>query len=279
MLRMTRFKYLLVVVVFLASASLLLLKYAPLIHEWWLSLGLEYIPGEILILSVLIVAAWDALATLSLLMAVLIVSYLERWRYLLVSLLVVIALASWLALHLLNYVSNIADRLADLFKVCWLALFFLALAALFKRKWRDLAIFFPVLFFTFSAFLTVYLSPPEKGGLMPNRWLQEAGFRVYALHLIRSTPIEEFLSRCKLVEYLEEDGTKQRVGECVKGLRSAFWFRIVVIYDSSGQAAVPAIERTPAWRLAVLHSPNVPSDVAEHLVGNFYWVLASPENF
>jgi hypothetical protein len=94
--------------------------------------------NQFVISTVLFVTAWDALATLSLVLAILIIWHLERWRYLLV----IAALVSWLALNLLNYVSNIADRLADLFKVCWLALFFLALAALFKRKWRDLAIFF-----------------------------------------------------------------------------------------------------------------------------------------
>jgi hypothetical protein len=137
--------------------------------------------------------------------------------------------------------------------------------------------FFPALFFTFSAFVGVYLASPEKGGLIPNRWLQEAGFRMYASHLIRTTPLEKFLSRCKLVDYLDEDGAMQQVGECVKGLRSTFWFRIVVIYDSSGQAAWPANKRTPAWSLAVLHLPNVHYDVAERLVGNFYWLLAPPD--
>src|SRR5882757_3696744 len=125
MLTMTRFKYLFVIMVFVSAAAWLLLNYVPRLHQWWLSLDLEYIPGEIVILLALTVAAWDALATFSLLLAVLIVSYLDRWRYLSIYLLVVIALASWLAMHFLNYVSNFADRFGDLFKPCWLALFFL----------------------------------------------------------------------------------------------------------------------------------------------------------
>jgi hypothetical protein len=153
-----------------------------------------------------------------------------------------------------------------------------ALTAPFRHRWRELAILLLTLFFTFSAFVGAFLGP-EKGGILPNRWLQETGFRIYASHLIRSTPPEEFLSRCKLVDYIEEDGGKQQVGGCYDGLRSTVWFRLLVIYDPSGQLAWPAIERTLAWRLAVLHLPDgrsfVHDDDVRHLVGNFYWFLDS----
>jgi len=110
-----------------------------------------------------------------------------------------------------------------------------------------------------------------------NRWLQETGFRIYASHLIRSIPLDEFLSRCKLVNYVEEDGTNHQVGECDKDFRSSPWFENIVIYDPSGQSIWPPLERTLAWRLAILHLPTgsylVHNDVASHLVGAFYWIL------
>jgi hypothetical protein len=269
---MTRFGYILVMVALLGWAGSLLLKIAPGLHEGSPSVDLCSILIGIVVLSASIAGSWQAL-TLSVLLALLLVSCLDRWRYLLV----VMTLASWLAVHLLNYVSRIAVWPIGLFKVCWLALFFLALAAPFRRRWRDLAIACLVLFNTLGAFVLTSVVPEPV--VLPNRWLQETGFRIYALHLIRSTPPDEFLSRCKLVEYTEEDGATQQVGECSEGLRSTVWFRLLVIYDPSGQSAWPAIQRTLAWRLAVLHLPEgrsfVHEDDTTHLVGNFYWFLDS----
>jgi hypothetical protein len=197
----------------------------------------------------------------------------ERWRYLLV----VATLANWLGMHLLNYVSDIADWFVLLFRVCWLGLLFLVLAALLRRRWREFAILSLTLLVTFNAFAVALLGP-ERGGLLPNRRLQEIGLRIYASRLIRTTPLEELLSRCKLVDYLEEDGAKQQIGECNESLRSTLWFKIVVIYDPSGQAAWPPVPRSLPWRLAVLHLPNgrfiVHDDLAKHLVGSFYWMQA-----
>ena len=113
------------------------------------------------------------------------------------------------------------------------------------------------------------------------RWLQEMGFRIYASHLIRSTRLEELLSRCKLVDYVEQDGATRQLGECGNGLRSTLSFRISMAHDPSAQFTLPAIQRTLAWRLAVLHLPNgrffVHDDIAKHLDGSFYWVLAPPD--
>jgi uncharacterized membrane protein YhaH (DUF805 family) len=256
-----------------SSVGLLVLDYAPPSSKWSLFVGSTFIV-IVLTLSAFISQKWTALTALCL---VLVGSNLrERWRYLLVA----VALASWLAMLLLNYVSHFADWFVDLFRVCWLALFFLAWAALFRRRWRELAISGPTLFITFLAFAGVLLGP-EKGGLLPNAWLQETGFRIYAAHLIRATPSGEFLSKCKLVDYVEEDGTRQQVGECDDGLRSTLWFSITVIYDPTGQLAGSAIHRTLAWRLAVLHLHNgrffVHDDVAEHLVGNYYWIVVPPD--
>jgi hypothetical protein len=189
-------------------------------------------------------------------------------------------MASWIVIHLLNYVHGAGDWLISVFEVCWLTLFVLALAAPFLRQGSQFAIYSLILAITFGAFQLILLAP-EKGVVLPNRWLQEAGFRVYALHLVRSTPLQELLSKCKLVDYGEEGVAKRQVGECSDDLRSTIWFRIVMVYDPSGQLALPAVERTLAWRLAVLRLPNgrffVHDSVATHLDGNFYWILAPPD--
>lgn len=257
-------------VTFLGCVAWLLLEYVP----WFSDAPLW--PGNIFFVGILtavafIVQKWTALVALVLWLVSSIGS--ERWRYILV----VAALASWLAMHVLNYVSSMADRLLGPFKVCWLALFLAALAASFRHRWRELAIVCLTLFITFGAFVGAFLGP-EQGGLLPNRWLQQVGFRIYATHLIQAMPHEEFLSRCKLVDYLEEDGTKQQIGECDKGLRSTEWFEINVIYDPSGQLGLPAVQRTLPWKLAALHLPNgrffVHENVASPLVGDFFWILS-----
>jgi hypothetical protein len=266
---MMRLKYLLVIVTLLSGTAWLLHEYVPRYSDGSLCLGCVFIV-IVLTLSAFISQKWTALAAFSLLLVGSIVG--ERWRYLLA----VVALASWLAMHLLNYVSEIADWFVDPFKACWIALFFLASSAALFRRWRELAICCLTLFVTFSAFVGVLLGP-EGGGLLPNPWLQETGFRIYASHLIRSTALEEFLSNCNLIDYLEEDGARQQVGECNKSFRSTLWFEMIVIYDPSGQLARPAIQRTLAWRLAVLHLPTgnyfVHDDVASHLARDFYWIL------
>jgi len=268
MLRLARFKYLFIFAALLSLVASLLLEYVPRLPDGSFCFGCVFLV-VVITLSALIGQMWTVLAALS---VWIIVSFFGgRWRYLLAAL----TLASWLAMHLLNYVSGIADWLVDPFKVCWLALFFLALAAPFHTRWRNLASCCLTLFITFSAFVGVLLGP-ERGGLLPNNRLQADGFRIYASHLIRSTPLEEFLSKCKLVDYLEEDGTRGQVGECNKNLRSTLWFAIIVIYDPSGQLSWPPIQRTLAWRLAVLHLLNgkffVHEDVASHLAGSFYWM-------
>lgn len=267
---MTRFRYRLVLVALLSWAAWLLLEHVPRSSNGSLCLGCIFIV-VVLTLSAFISHKLTALAAFSLLLVGSIVG--ERWRYLLV----VAALASWLAMHLLNYVSGAAGWFVDLFKVCWLALLFSALTATFFRRWREFAIYCLTLFFTFDALFRTSLVPEPV--ILPNLWLQEAGFRVYSSHLIESMPPETFLSRCELVDYIDEDGTKQQVGECDRGLRSTVWFRLLLIYDPSRQVAWPAARRTLAWRLAVLHLPEGRSflheDDARHLVGNFYWVLDS----
>jgi hypothetical protein len=230
------------------------------------------------IVMALITQKWIALAACSLVLVGLIVD--KRWRYLLV----VAVWASWLGVHLLNYVSKIAEWPVAVLKICWLALLFLALAAPFFRRWRELAISSLTLFFAFRAFALTSMVPEPV--VLPNLRLQQTGFRLYASHLIRSTPLDQFLSACNLVDYIEEDGAKRQVGECSKGFRSTVWFRILVIYDPSGQLGRPEVQRTSAWKLAVSHLPTgrylADTDDAVHLVGEFYqflgWTPARGDN-
>jgi hypothetical protein len=196
---------------------------------------------------------------------------ISRLRYLPV----VIALASWLLMHLLNFVTHLSKWLVDLFCASWISLLVLALVAPFFRWWRELSVTILALLNTLFLFLGISAIPEPI--VLPNRWLQETGFRIYATHLIRSMPLDEFLSRCKLVDYAEEDGTKHQVGECDKDFRSSPWFENIVIYDPSGQSVWPPTERTLAWRLAIRSLPIgsylVHDDVASRLVGDFFWVL------
>jgi hypothetical protein len=195
----------------------------------------------------------------------------SRLRYLPI----VVVIASWLAMHLLNFVTHLPIWLIDLFRASWISLLVLALLALFFRRWREFSVTILVLLNTLLVFLATCLRPEPI--VLPNRWLQNTAFRIYATHLVRSVPLDEFLSRCKLVDYVEEDGTKHQVGECRQGLRATPDFSPIVIYDPSGQFVWPPVQRTLAWRLAVFHLPigryYVHDDVASHLVGNFYWLL------
>ncbi|MGC1561396.1 MAG: hypothetical protein WA820_16305 [Bradyrhizobium sp.] len=196
---------------------------------------------------------------------------ISRLRYLPI----VIALASWLLMHLLNFVTHLSEWLVDLFCASWISLLVLALVAPFFRWWREFSVTILALLNTLFLFLGISATPEPI--VLPNRWLQETGFRIYATRLIHSMPLDEFLSRCRLVDYVEEDGTKHQVGECDRDFRSSPWFENIVIYDPSGQSVWPPTERTLAWRLAIRRLPVgsylVHDDVASHLVGNFFWVL------
>jgi hypothetical protein len=264
------FKYLLISAALLSLVASLLLEYVPRLPDGSFCFGCVLF-AIALTLSAVFSQKAIVLAGLALWLAASLAR--DRWRHLLAAL----ALASWLAMHLLNYVSGFAGWFVVLFKICWLALFLMALAALFHRRWRELGITGLALFFTFNAFLLTSLVPEPV--VLPNLWLQKVGFRIYGSHLIRTMSPELVPSECKLIDYIEEDGTKQQVGECNKGLRSTVWFRLLVVYDPSGQLAWPAVQRTLAWRLAVLHLPGgrsfVHDDDTPHLVGHFYWFLDS----
>jgi hypothetical protein len=107
--------------------------------------------------------------------------------------------------------------------------------------------------------------------------LQEEAFRLYALHRIQASTPEAFLSKCIMTTYVDDDHVEHTIGECLDGFRSARWFRIIVIFDPSGQFALPGYQRSVAWRIAVdrefyggvkIKSANS----RKHLTGDFYFI-------
>lgn len=184
------------------------------------------------------------------------------WKYLLV----VAALASWLAGLLLAYVSSLADwPLLYIWGACLLALLFLALRAVVRGGWRELAIVsLPLVMMTLPAF----------GLPLPADWLQAVGFRIYA------SPVESYLSRCRLYDFIDDDGTKQRIGQC-HSVRRAFDERVTVVYDTTGQFGLPLERRTSAWQSAVSRHLSAGMFLARnndgwsHIFGNFYAVFVA----
>ena len=164
---------------------------------------------------------------------------MTRWKYGLA----VVVLVSRLAALLLCYVSEISDWCWNLFVGGWFVLLFVALWSLVRFGWRELAIF--------SLVLVITAAPAFRVGEEPIARLQDGVFRLYALYRIRSVPLDQFLSKCKLIDYVDDAGTNQQVGQCDDGLRSIPWLLTTVIYDPSGQFALPEYRRTITWRLAV----------------------------
>lgn len=192
---------------------------------------------------------------------------------------VAIVLGSRLTELTLFKVSDISDWCWYLFTGGWFVLLFLTLWGLFRLRWRELAIF--------SVVLVATALPAFNYGVESISRFQDEVFRLYALTRIRAVPTEEFLSKCTLIDYLDDDGARQRVGECDQGLRSTPWFSLVLVYDPSGQFALPGYRRTTTWRLAVQgragsgarlatglnFGPELAgSDAGQHLAGSFYYI-------
>jgi len=176
-------------------------------------------------------------------------------------LLVVVTLASWVVGHLLQYVPHFSEWSFFVNAGCLLAVLVSALSVLIKREWKALAIF---------SLTLVFMCLPGFGLTQPSEWLQATGFRIYA------SPIEEYLSRCRLVAFVE-DGAKQQVGECEKiSISSDAW--VTVIYDTTGQFVLPVARRTSGWKSAMweLSSPMVFAESegrGSHIFGNFYSIV------
>ena len=88
------------------------------------------------------------------------------------------------------------------------------------------------------------------------------------------------LSRCKLIEFVENDA-RQKVGVCER-LPLGRGDNLTIIYDTTGELALPASRRTPEWTKAMVRfSPGryftEAEDRARHLFGNFYEVFVPLE--
>jgi hypothetical protein len=157
---------------------------------------------------------------------------MKLWKYLLIA----ATLISWLAVQLLGYVSRYADwPLLYICVACGCVLFLLALVALIRLRWREFA--------SFSLPLIVVLLP-MCGVKKLSEWLQATGFRIYA------SPVESYLSRCKLYDFLDDDGAGRQVGECY-AFPDILESHRGVIYDTTGQLLLPAECRTKSWRSAM----------------------------
>jgi hypothetical protein len=189
---------------------------------------------------------------------------MSRWKYVLV----LVALVSWLAKLLLNYISDAADWFWYLSFGCWIILFLLVWPALFRRNWRELAVL--------SVALSVMLLPLRGVGDELVEDLQDKLFRAYVLQRIGEPPFQDFLSKCKLTHYVGDDGSKHTIGQCDDGLRLTWRLFLSVIYDPTGQFALPGYQRSTPWRLAVddafAAGYAIKRDEGRHLRGDFYYI-------
>ena len=182
--------------------------------------------------------------------------------------LVILVFVSWFGMPLLAFsFPLLPDRLAGLYLFCLLALFVLFLGDLFRLRWNDVAIFFGI-------WAVVLL--PLYGIKAPLRWLRVEAFRIHA------SPIEEYLSRCRLIEFVE-NGTKQALGRC-DYLGIGGEAVLDVFYDTTGEFVLPVSQRTPEWKAAMWHfSPHQvlinAEGRAERLFGNFYEITIFPGEF
>jgi hypothetical protein len=185
-------------------------------------------------------------------------------KYILVALIV----ASWIGISLLPFsFPTLPGRLLGVYFVCLLALFAFFLGALFRRRWDEVAVFF--------AIWAVVLFP-LYGSSAPLRWLYVEAFRIHA------SPIEEYLSQCKLIEFVES-GAKQVLGRC-DNLGIGGDAVLDVFYDTTGEFVLPVSQRTPEWKAAMWHfGPHAvlidTEERARKLFGNFYEITIFPSEY
>lgn len=189
-------------------------------------------------------------------------SAISRWkpsRAMLKYIVLVAILASWIIGPLLQFFLPVfSDRLLWIYLGGLVVLFFLFLGALLRRRWKEVVVFFAIWAIVLYPFYGVGFSL---------RWLLVASFRLHA------APIEEYLSRCKLIEFVEND-VKQKLGVCER-LPLTGDGMLAVIYDTTGELMVPVSQRTPEWTKAMVRfSPGnfftQSEGRADRLFGNFY---------
>ena len=172
----------------------------------------------------------------------------------------------WVVDAFLTYPAPItAYWLIWLYVACVLALFFLFLGALFRRRWKEVAIF---------CVIGPVALLPYLGLNVSFRWFYVEGFRFHA------SPIDRYLSQCKLIEFFEKD-TKQKVGVCERQGLPGYGV-LTVIYDTTGELELPASQRTPEWTKAMVRfSPGKvftqSEGRAERLFGNLYEIAVQLE--
>ena len=192
-----------------------------------------------------------------------------RWKYLIVF----VALSSWLAKLLLEYISDAAVWFWYLSLGLRLVLLLLLWFALLRRRWWQLAIF------SFTIVITLFPVLGVGDDFVDH--IQEKLFRVYILHHIGASPFEGFLSKCKLVDYVENDGSKHTIGQCNDGLRSTEWFLFSVVYDPTNQFTLPGYRRSTVWRLEdnFVAGLGIERLDGKHLIGDFYYLKAYADQF
>ena len=175
--------------------------------------------------------------------------------------LIIVVLLGPYALPVLSYLlPTVSYWLNWIFLICWIPLFFFSISALFRRNRKVVAIF--------SATWVLGCLPFAESEPVDRfrYWLSLQGFRIHA------SPVEDYLSKCRMTEFLEK-GVMQTIGLCdVSGRAGITYF---VFYDTTGEIALPLPQRTPEWKDAMWHYPpkGVLRDSENRawlLFGNFY---------
>jgi hypothetical protein len=180
------------------------------------------------------------------------------WRFVATALkylLLLIALISPYASAFLTYLlPDLSDGFYEIRWMCWIFVFFLSLSALFQQQWKAIAIFS-------AAWAWLFLTPYQFE--KPSDWLLGEGFRIHA------SAIGDYLSRCRLVAFTEND-VKQTVGLCDGVDKGTVFYN--VYYDTTGEFALSPFQRTLEWRLAMsqLESEELLRYSARPMSGNFY---------
>jgi hypothetical protein len=189
-----------------------------------------------------------------------------RWIASLKYLLLIVAVASPYASAFLLYpLPAVSDSLYDLWYICWFFVFFVSLGVLLLRRWIAVAIFA-------AAWIWLFYGPSYGPG-ESFYWLLQQGFRFHA------SPIKNYLSRCKLVDFVE-NGAKQTVDFCEStGMTSPLDYR--VYYGTTGEFSLPLSQRTPEWKQAMsqLARDEILERRAWLLFGNLYRVEMPLEEY
>lgn len=189
-----------------------------------------------------------------------------RWiRSLKYCLLVAAVAGPYVSAFLVYPLPELSDSLYDLSWLCWFIIVFISLGVLLLRRWIAVGVFA-------AAWIWLFFGP-SYGPNETRYWLIKLGFRFHAF------PVEDYLSRCKLVEFTEND-SRQTVGFC-EGTGMMSPVDDLVYYDSTGEFGLPPSQRTPQWNQAMsqLAREEVIERTAWSLFGNFYRVEMPLEKY